>query len=64
MHIEWEDGQVGKVKGTGLVPKFTATPGAIWRGAVALGHDNSLVYGEFLGLNHAEIDDLRRAGVI
>jgi len=64
MHIEWQDGQVGKVKGTGLVPKFSATPGAIWRGAVALGHDNHLVYGELLGLDAAELNDLRRAGVI
>ncbi len=64
MHIEWEDGQVGKVKGTGLAPKFSASPGAIWRGAVALGHDNPLVYGDLLGLDTAEIDDLRRAGVI
>ncbi len=64
MHIEWEDGQLGKVKGVGLVPKLSATPGEIWRGAVALGHDNDLVYGELLGLEPAEIDDLRRARII
>jgi crotonobetainyl-CoA:carnitine CoA-transferase CaiB-like acyl-CoA transferase len=64
MHIEWQDGQVGPVKGTGLVPKFSATPGAIWRGAVELGYDNRLIYGELLGLGAGELDDLHREGII
>ncbi len=64
MHIEWEDGQVGKVKGTGLAPKFSATPGAIWRGSVQLGHDNDLVYGELLGLDLIELKLLRTTNVI
>ncbi len=64
MHIEWEDGQVGKVKGIGMVPKLSATPGQIWRGSVGLGHDNRLIYGELLGLDVVEIEDLTRAGVI
>jgi crotonobetainyl-CoA:carnitine CoA-transferase CaiB-like acyl-CoA transferase len=64
MHIEWQDGQVGKVKGIGVTPKFSATPGAIWRGAAALGHDNSLVYEELLGLDAGELDELRRCGII
>jgi crotonobetainyl-CoA:carnitine CoA-transferase CaiB-like acyl-CoA transferase len=64
MHIEWEDGQVGPVKGTGLVPKFSATPGRIWRGSVGLGHDNDLVYGELLGLDAGQLRDLHREGII
>ena len=64
MHIEWEDGQVGKVKGIGMVPKLSATPGQVWRGSVELGHDNRLIYEELLGLDAAEIEDLTRAGVI
>ncbi|HEY2107649.1 MAG TPA: CoA transferase [Candidatus Binataceae bacterium] len=64
MHIEWRDGQVGTVKGTGLAPRFSATPGSIWRGSVELGHDNNLIYGELLGLEAPERDDLRRAGII
>ena len=40
MHIEWEDGQADKVKGVGIVPKYSRTPGKIWRGAVGLGFDN------------------------
>jgi L-carnitine CoA-transferase len=64
MHIEWEDGQVGKVKGTGMAPKFSATPGKVWRGSVSLGHDNRLIYAELLSLDDAELQDLARAGVI
>ncbi|HXR35447.1 MAG TPA: CoA transferase [Candidatus Binataceae bacterium] len=64
MHIEWEDGQAGRVKGIGMVPKLSATPGQVWRGAVALGHDNRLIYGEVLGLDDSELEDLRRTGVI
>ena len=64
MHREWEDGQAGKVKGTGIVPKFSGTPGRIWRGAVGLGNDNQLVYGALLGLDSGAMDELRRAGII
>jgi crotonobetainyl-CoA:carnitine CoA-transferase CaiB-like acyl-CoA transferase len=64
MHIEWHDGQAGKVKGIGTLPKFSATPGQIWRGAPALGQDNQLIYGELLGLSQSEIGGLQRDGVI
>ncbi len=40
VHVEWEDNQVGRVKGTGVSPSFSATPGKIWRGSVPVGHDN------------------------
>jgi L-carnitine CoA-transferase len=29
VHVEWEDEQVGPVKGIGVIPKFSKTPGAI-----------------------------------
>jgi len=64
MHIEWHDPQAGPVKGTGVVPKFSATPGQIWRGAPALGQDNELVYGDLLGLDAAELASLRRDRII
>src|SRR5579859_4682813 len=51
MHVEWEDLQVGPVKGIGVVPKFSNTPGKIWRGAPAVGHDNDRIYGDLLGLS-------------
>jgi crotonobetainyl-CoA:carnitine CoA-transferase CaiB-like acyl-CoA transferase len=64
VHIEWEDEQVGRVKGIGLVPKFSLTPGKVFRGAVGIGHDNRRVYGELLGLADAEIASLERDKVI
>ena len=65
VHIEWEDVGLGKtVKGTGVFPKFSDTPGQVWRGSVPLGHDNDLVFQRLLGLSETEITQLREQGVI
>jgi crotonobetainyl-CoA:carnitine CoA-transferase CaiB-like acyl-CoA transferase len=64
MHIEWEDLQAGRVRGIGVVPKFSATPGKVWRGAPGLGHDNQRVYGELLGLSAEELGALAREKII
>jgi len=65
VHIEWEDLQLGrKAKGTGVFPKFSATPGEIWRCSVPLGHDNALVYGQLLGITESELAGLADQGVI
>jgi hypothetical protein len=36
----------------------------VWRGSVAVGHDNELVYRELLGLSGEELADLRERHVI
>jgi crotonobetainyl-CoA:carnitine CoA-transferase CaiB-like acyl-CoA transferase len=64
MHIEWEDEQVGRVKGIGIAPKFSLTPGKVFRGSVSVGHDNRRVYGELLRLGDQEIESLEQAGII
>ena len=64
VHVEWEDLQVGKVKGTGVAPKFSRTPGKIWRGSVPVGHDNDLIYRDLLGLTPADLADLKQRGVV
>jgi crotonobetainyl-CoA:carnitine CoA-transferase CaiB-like acyl-CoA transferase len=64
MHIGWEDLQAGPVRGIGIAPKFSLTPGRVVRGSPAVGHDNQRVYGELLGLGEVELDSLRRDGVI
>ena len=65
VHVEWEDQQLGKaVKGVGVVPKFSKTPGKIWRGSVSVGHDNQAVYGDLLGLQAQVLNDLSHRGVI
>jgi formyl-CoA transferase len=64
VHVEWTDEQVGPVRGTGIAPGFSATPGKVWRGSVGIGHDNQRVYGGLLGLSENELDGLKRDGVI
>ena len=65
VHIEWEDIGLGrKVKGTGITPKFSLTPGKIWRGSVPVGYDNELILRHFLGLTPAELKQLEEQGVI
>src|SRR5258708_35305899 len=64
MHIEWEDGQAGKVKGVGISPKYSRTPGKIWRGAVGLGFDNQRVYSDLLGISGEELKELSQQDVI
>jgi len=64
VHVEWDDEQAGRVKGIGVVPRFSQTPGRIWRGSVKLGHDNALVYRELLGLSDADLDELRQQRII
>jgi len=65
VHVEWEDQQLGKtVKGIGIVPKFSKTPGKIWRGSVPVGYDNESVYGDLLGLEAEALQELSERGVI
>ncbi|MGH7963555.1 MAG: CaiB/BaiF CoA transferase family protein [Candidatus Binatia bacterium] len=64
VHIEWEDGQIGKVKGVGVTPRFSLTPGKIWRGSVPVGHDNETVYTRIAGLTREEVAGLKEKGVI
>lgn len=64
MFVEWEDPVAGRVKGAGVAPKFSETPGQVWRGAPWLGQDNAHVLGEFLGLSSSEIAALGTRGVI
>ncbi|GIT42339.1 MAG: hypothetical protein Ct9H300mP11_02750 [Chloroflexota bacterium] len=62
IHIEWDDLQLNrKVKGIGIVPKFSETPGKVWRGSAPLGHDNDLVYKHYLGLDDTELNQPPRA---
>ena len=65
VHIEWEDINLGrKVKGGGITPKFSETPGRVWRGSVPLSYDNELVYSSLLGLSPSEISSLREQGIV
>ena len=64
IHVEWEDEQVGPLKGVGMVPKFSKTPQKIWRGSGRLGADNQKVYGELLGYTDADLAAFAAKGVV
>ena len=65
IHIEWDDINLGrKVKGIGITPKFSLTPGEVWRGSVPLGYDNELVFDRLLGLGSSQVEQLKADGVI
>ena len=64
MFVEWDDPVAGPVKGAGIAPSFSSTPGRVWRGAPWLGQDNEVVLSQILGYGRERIAELRRAGVI
>ena len=65
VHVEWDDQQLQRpVKGVGIIPKFSETPGKIWRGSVPVGYDNGLVYGDLLGIAAGTLQELAARKVI
>jgi crotonobetainyl-CoA:carnitine CoA-transferase CaiB-like acyl-CoA transferase len=64
MFLEWDDPVAGRVKGAGVAPKFSETPGGVWRGAPWLGQDNARVLAEILRYPPDRITALEREGVI
>jgi crotonobetainyl-CoA:carnitine CoA-transferase CaiB-like acyl-CoA transferase len=64
MLMEWEDPVAGRVKGAGVAPKFSLTPGGVWRGAPWLGQDNDAVLGGLLGYSPEKLERLRKEGVV
>ena len=48
----------------GIVPRLSATPGAIAHSGAALGADNHAIYGGLLGLSDAEMASLVAQRVI
>jgi crotonobetainyl-CoA:carnitine CoA-transferase CaiB-like acyl-CoA transferase len=64
MFLEWEDPVAGRVKGAGVAPRFSATPGGVWRGAPWLGQDNDQVLTEMLNYTPERVARLRREGIL
>jgi L-carnitine CoA-transferase len=64
MFVEWDDPVAGRVKGAGVAPKFSETPGGVWRGAPWLGQDNEAVLGGILGYPAEKIAGLRGSGIV
>ncbi len=64
MLIDWEDPVAGPVRGAGVAPKFSETPGGVWRGAPWLGQDNEAILRTVLGYDAERIRALEGAGVV
>ena len=64
MFLEWNDPIAGRVKGAGVAPKFSETPGGVWRGAPWLGQDNDAVLAGILGYSRERIAALLSAGIV
>jgi len=63
--IEYEDQTLKKnIKAFGIVPKFSDTPGQVWRGAPTIGQDTTGILSEILGYTPEKIEDLRAKGFI
>ncbi|HET9218303.1 MAG TPA: CoA transferase [Terriglobia bacterium] len=57
-------GRVADVIGMGVPITFSDAPPVSLRAAPSVGQDNALVYGEWLGYDHAAIERLRTDGII
>lgn len=64
MFVEWNDPVAGRVKGAGVAPRFSQTPGGVWRGAPWLGQDNQAVLGAVLGYSPERVRELTRTGIL
>ncbi len=52
------------MKGVGPVPRFSETPGKIWRGPAPVGYDNEMVYNQVAVFSPQQIKDLLQKKVI
>jgi len=65
MLVDHDDPHVGPIKGPGIFPRFSATPGSVrWTGPWEPGAHNREIYGELLGHSDAELDALHEQGVL
>jgi crotonobetainyl-CoA:carnitine CoA-transferase CaiB-like acyl-CoA transferase len=63
MFVEWDDPVAGRVRGAGIAPKFSETPGGVWRGAPWIGQDTRQVLTEVLRYPTERVDRLYSLGV-
>ncbi len=62
--IEVEDPEIGSTLMPGIIPKFSATPGAVEHAGPRLGEHNAQVLGSWLGLDENTVAELAENGVI
>jgi len=62
--LEIDDPELGKTRMVGVAPKFSKTPGMVEHAGPRLGEHNKHIYGSWLGLGEAELEDMATRGVI
>lgn len=62
--IQVDDEELGAVTMQNVVPRFSETPGRVWRTGPGIGQHNDEVYGQELGLSAEQQAVLRESGVI
>ena len=62
--LDIEDPELGPTKMVGIVPKFSETPGAVQHAGPTVGEHNGEVYGDWLGLDDADLGELSGRGII
>ena len=58
------DSDFGEVKMQCVVPRFSSTPGRIWRSGPSLGEHNKDIFNRELGLSEEETNLLKLNGII
>jgi crotonobetainyl-CoA:carnitine CoA-transferase CaiB-like acyl-CoA transferase len=64
MLVTVDDDELGRIRLHDVVPRLSATPGAVRHAGRPLGSDNERVFVELLGHDRADLDRWRRLGVI
>lgn len=62
--VQVHDEELGGVKMQNVVPRFSETPGRIWRTGPDLGQHNDDIYGREMGLSKERLAMLRERGII
>jgi len=62
--VSVKDQDFGAVRMQNVVPRFSATPGAVWRSGPSLGEHNNEVYRDEMGFSDKQLEKLKADGVI
>lgn len=62
--ISVPDEQFGSIKMQNVVPRFSRTPGRVWRTGPEIGQHNADIYGTKLGITNEQQAELRRKNII
>ncbi|HYG45791.1 MAG TPA: CoA transferase [Bordetella sp.] len=62
--VQVQDEDLGPVQMQNVVPRFSETPGRIWRTGPGIGQHNEEIYGQELGMSQAQQATLRERNII